>query len=107
MRSKAAYHRRLSELQHLTQYAASSSSNASPSARLLSDVSRARTDSGVNIPDRARRSFDVSAQNRMGFGLGPAIVKQVIEAHGGTVHERNLPCQGCIFSIELPESAPT
>ena len=46
--------------------------------------------------------FVQRGENRTGFGLGLAIVKQAAEAHGGKVHVRNLPGQGCVFSLELP-----
>jgi signal transduction histidine kinase len=37
-----------------------------------------------------------------GFGLGLAIAKQAIDAHGGTIRVQNLPGTGCIFVLELP-----
>lgn len=49
--------------------------------------------------------FVQRGENRTGFGLGLAIVKQALEAHGGRAKVRNLPGRGCIFSLELPESA--
>lgn len=45
--------------------------------------------------------------NRTGFGLGLAIVRQAVEAHGGRTHVRNLPGRGCVFSLELPDSRQT
>jgi signal transduction histidine kinase len=39
-----------------------------------------------------------------GFGLGLAIAKQAIDAHGGSIRVENLPGQGCIFVLELPLS---
>ncbi|HVW69168.1 MAG TPA: sensor histidine kinase [Steroidobacteraceae bacterium] len=51
--------------------------------------------------------FVQRGENRTGFGLGLAIVKQALEAHRGTVSVRNLPGRGCVFSLELPESAHT
>lgn len=41
-----------------------------------------------------------------GFGLGLAIARQAVDAHGGTLRVQNLPDQGCIFVLELP-TAPT
>jgi hypothetical protein len=40
-----------------------------------------------------------------GFGLGLAIAKQAIDAHGGTIRVQNLPGSGCIFVLELPTQA--
>jgi signal transduction histidine kinase len=47
--------------------------------------------------------FVQRGENRAGFGLGLAIAKQALEAHGGRVLVRNLPGKGCVFSLELPE----
>jgi signal transduction histidine kinase len=41
-------------------------------------------------------------QDRSGFGLGLAIVLQAAEAHGGTAKVRDLPGEGCVFSLDLP-----
>jgi signal transduction histidine kinase len=37
-----------------------------------------------------------------GFGLGLAIAKQAIDAHGGRIRVQNLPAKGCIFVLEFP-----
>jgi signal transduction histidine kinase len=37
-----------------------------------------------------------------GFGLGLAIAKQAVDAHGGSIRVQNLPGKGCIFVMELP-----
>ena len=37
-----------------------------------------------------------------GFGLGLAIAKQAVEAHGGSIRVQNVPGKGCIFVLELP-----
>jgi signal transduction histidine kinase len=37
-----------------------------------------------------------------GLGLGLAITRQAIEAHGGRVDVRNLPGRGCVFVVEIP-----
>jgi signal transduction histidine kinase len=37
-----------------------------------------------------------------GFGLGLAIAKQAVDAHGGTLRIQDLPGKGCIFVLELP-----
>lgn len=37
-----------------------------------------------------------------GFGLGLAIAKQAVDAHGGSIRVQNLPGKGCIFILELP-----
>jgi signal transduction histidine kinase len=40
-----------------------------------------------------------------GFGLGLAIAKQAIDAHGGRIRVQNLPEKGCIFILEFPAIA--
>jgi len=45
-------------------------------------------------------------QPQKGFGLGLAIAKQAIDAHGGTLRLQDLPGKGCIFIFELQVSNP-
>jgi hypothetical protein len=40
--------------------------------------------------------------NQSGFGLGLAIAKQAVDAHGGSIRVQNLPGHGCMFVLELP-----
>ncbi len=40
--------------------------------------------------------------DRSGFGLGLAIARQAVEAHGGTIAVRNEPGRCCVFVVELP-----
>lgn len=40
-----------------------------------------------------------------GFGLGLAIAKQAVDAHGGSIRVQNLPGKGCVFVLELPLEA--
>ncbi len=45
-----------------------------------------------------------------GFGLGLAIARQAVDAHGGTLRVQNLPGKGCVFVLSLPvvdRPAPT
>ena len=43
-------------------------------------------------------------QDRSGFGLGLAIAKQAVEAHGGELRVHNLPGRGCVFVLDIPTS---
>jgi signal transduction histidine kinase len=43
-------------------------------------------------------------ERQSGFGLGLAIAKQAVDAHGGTIRVQNLPGKGCIFVLELPQA---
>nr|WP_225937271.1 ATP-binding protein [Myxococcus sp. RHSTA-1-4] len=74
-------------------------------------VARARlvvSDQGVGIaPESHRRIFDrferePSASQHAGFGLGLYIVRQLVEAHGGTIHVESTPGEGAIFTVDLP-----
>jgi signal transduction histidine kinase len=41
---------------------------------------------------------------RPGTGLGLYIVRQLVEAHGGSIHLSSRPGQGATFTVELPSS---
>ncbi|MDE0298669.1 MAG: ATP-binding protein [Candidatus Poribacteria bacterium] len=61
-------------------------------------------DTGVGIsPDIADRMFDLFFHTKEnGTGVGLAIVKRVIEGHGGSVSVDSLPNQGATVSIVIP-----
>jgi signal transduction histidine kinase len=44
----------------------------------------------------------LGAGGNNGFGLGLAIARQAVDAHGGTLRVQNLPAKGCIFVLDLP-----
>lgn len=46
-------------------------------------------------------------ENRTGFGLGLGIALQAAEAHNGTIKVRDMPGQGCAFTIDLPSTGAT
>jgi signal transduction histidine kinase len=46
--------------------------------------------------------FMQAGHDRRGFGLGLAIAKHAVEAHGGAIQVHNLPGKGCVFLITLP-----
>jgi signal transduction histidine kinase len=77
--------------------------------RVRTDNDRAAIDiedeCGGLPPERADRLFAAFLQasdDRSGFGLGLAIARQAIEAHGGGIMVNNVPHKGCIFTINLP-----
>ena len=44
-------------------------------------------------------------EDRRGLGLGLAITREAVEAHGGELLVRNLPGKGCVFAMKLPSTA--
>jgi PAS domain S-box-containing protein len=69
-------------------------------------------DQGVGIPLQEQwRIFErfqraVSSQHYGGFGLGLWFVRQVVEAHGGTIGVTSELGAGSTFSVSLPRSVP-
>ncbi|RKG77227.1 sensor histidine kinase [Corallococcus terminator] len=65
-------------------------------------------DEGVGIaPEAQRRVFErferePSAKAEPGYGLGLYIVRQLVEAHGGTIRLDSVPGQGATFTVDLP-----
>ena len=66
-------------------------------------------DYGVGISEEAReRLFDhFFTTKRDGLGMGLAIVRSIVESHGGTVTGENSQGAGAEFSFTLPASAKT
>ena len=64
------------------------------------------SDSGGGIPsDKIQAVFDPFQTTKpKGIGLGLAICKSIIEAHGGKIWADNNPDGGAIFSLILPAS---
>lgn len=67
------------------------------------------SDQGIGIaPDEQKRVFDTfyrvtgAAARAGGTGMGLAIVKGLVEAHGGTVEVQSAPGQGSTFVVTLP-----
>jgi PAS domain S-box-containing protein len=56
-----------------------------------------------NIFDRFRQADSSSTRRHAGLGLGLAIVRHLIELHGGTVEAKNCEVQaGAVFTARLP-----
>jgi signal transduction histidine kinase len=51
-------------------------------------------------------AFRQTRTDRSGFGLGLALSKEAVEAHGGTLNVYNVEGVGCRFVVDLPADAP-
>jgi two-component system sensor histidine kinase KdpD len=74
-------------------------------ASIVLDVS----DHGRGVPPELGSTlFDkfVRASSAPGAGLGLAVVRAIVEAHGGRVRVANTPAGGARFSVELPADHP-
>ncbi|MBO0686594.1 MAG: ATP-binding protein, partial [Candidatus Dormibacteraeota bacterium] len=78
--------------------------------RTGSEVSISVTDSGRGIPaqdlERVFERFARSGQGRRGLGLGLAIVRTIVEAHGGAVDVRSKLGEGTTVELRLPLAEP-
>lgn len=65
-------------------------------------------DSGPGIPrDQLSRIWDPDFTTKSrGTGLGLALVRQTVQAHGGTIAAANRPAGGAEFRVELPVDGP-
>lgn len=57
--------------------------------------------------DELFRSFEQRGADRTGLGLGLSIVQQAVAMCRGTLHVRDIPGHGCVFSIDLPSWSGT
>jgi signal transduction histidine kinase len=57
--------------------------------------------------DKMFEAFVQVGKDRSGFGLGLAIARQAVDAHGGAITVHNREGDGCTLSIELPLVART
>lgn len=68
-------------------------------------------DHGIGIaPESQARIFErferlVPSRHYSGIGLGLWIVRQIVEAHGGTIRVWSQPAAGSLFTVELPTRA--
>ena len=62
------------------------------------------TDDGVGIPDEMREKLfkPLITDKAKGTGLGLAVVKRIVEAHGGTIEVESEVEKGTTFTITLP-----
>ena len=77
-----------------------------------SHVSIAVSDHGIGIPsgeqrhifDRFARGSEATLRRIKGTGIGLAMVRDIVRAHGGEVHVSSVPGQGSCFTLTLPAS---
>jgi two-component system sensor histidine kinase KdpD len=100
-------------IQHLLENAAKYSAEGSP-IFISADVSRGRlatsvADRGVGVDDLERMMiFDKFYRGQgqryrvQGTGMGLAIAKAIVEAHGGSIEVTSQPGQGSVFTFYIP-----
>lgn len=57
-------------------------------------------------PEELFRAFAQRGEDRSGLGLGLSICAKAAKANGGQLRVRDLPGKGCVFTLDLPRSAP-
>lgn len=67
-------------------------------------------DTGPGIPrDEVDRIFDLGVRldaDAMGSGLGLALSRAIVDAHGGALEVESKPGEGSTFTIVLPARSP-
>ncbi len=60
-----------------------------------------------HVFDRFRQAEEATSQRQSGLGLGLALVRSIVTAHGGSVHARSAgEGQGATFTVVLPCDGP-
>jgi len=54
--------------------------------------------------DELFRPFEQRGADRSGLGIGLAFSRWGVEANNGRIYARNLPGDGCIFTVDLPRA---
>lgn len=73
--------------------------------RILIDVQDECGGLSPDTIDQLFRPFEQRGSNRSGLGLGLSISRRAVEANAGRPRARNLPGEGCVFTIDLPRSS--
>ncbi|HUS29288.1 MAG TPA: HAMP domain-containing sensor histidine kinase [Kofleriaceae bacterium] len=61
---------------------------------------------GTGNPDELFTPFFQTNPGRGGVGLGLAITREAVAAHGGDITVRDLAPKGCVFVVRLPQPSP-
>ena len=78
--------------------------------RMIKQAEICVADSGPGVPagsetkvfDKFFRGATISPDGRRGVGLGLAICKAIVDAHGGTISVVNKSTGGAVFTVTLP-----
>jgi len=58
------------------------------------------------IFDKFQQIYDRESRKKGGTGLGLAVVKNIVEAHGGAIRAESEPGRGSVFTFILPPEGP-
>jgi PAS domain S-box-containing protein len=69
------------------------------------------TDTGLGVPaSEHRRIFErferAHSGNQSGLGLGLWVVREIVDAHGGSIEIASVPDEGSTFTVRLPLAPP-
>ncbi len=56
----------------------------------------------AGVSEKLFKPFSQMGTDKSGLGLGLTISRRAVELNNGTLSVRNIPQQGCVFSIDLP-----
>ena len=60
---------------------------------------------GVGAEKGLTASFDRRSEDKAGLGIGLAFSRWGTEANGGRLYARNMPGNGCVFTVDLPSAS--
>jgi signal transduction histidine kinase len=79
---------------------------SSSTSRVLIEVEDECGGLPKGTPETLLRPFVQRGTDRTGLGLGLSICMQAAKAFGGELRVRDLPGQGCVFTLDLPKQSP-
>jgi signal transduction histidine kinase len=70
--------------------------------RVLIDVADGCGGLPAGDAEKMFQAFTQNGQDRSGLGLGLSISRSSVQANDGILRVRDLPGEGCVFTIDLP-----